>query len=34
LFLLSRHHSTALPSPNRYEVRYELRCLSEEAPTS
>jgi hypothetical protein len=25
LFLLSRHHSTALPSPDRYGNRYEER---------
>src|SRR3712207_9135076 len=27
--LLSQHHSTALPSPKRYEIRYEVRYLAQ-----
>src|SRR5215207_3733383 len=32
LFLASQPHSTAGPSPKRYEKRYEDRCLSKEGP--
>src|SRR5215212_158451 len=32
--LLSQHHSTALPSPKRYDERYEARFLSRVEPSS
>ncbi len=28
LSLLSQHHTTALPSPKRYDKRYELGCCA------